>query len=246
MNIKTVNRDQFGLLGDVDYIIDEKTGFIDWRKMVKQDYLVVNLQLKDQIEKKYGKSLNELNLVDLEDKYLLILLGGIKELARLRGFNKVEYETNSCDNRVTAVCRIEWKPNFETGNEPVVFSAIGDATIDNTRSFAKYFLAPIAENRAFVRCVRNFLNINIVGQDEIQPDLVVQGNDSENISQPIKILEQILKKNKIQFESFKNKMIQNGIEGAQSWNSLSDIPIRQIMGIIGVVNELLEKKRKNV
>ena len=47
------------------------------------------------------------------------------------------------------------------------FSAIGDASPNNTESFARFYLGPIAENRAFVRCVRNFLKINVVAQEEL-------------------------------------------------------------------------------
>ena len=59
--------------------------------------------------------------------------------------------------------------NYETGGQPVSFSAIGDASLSNTFDFAQNYLAAIAENRAFVRCVRNFLKINIVAKDEIGP-----------------------------------------------------------------------------
>ncbi len=52
--------------------------------------------------------------------------------------------------------------------QPVVFSDVGSATLDNTAGFGKLYLAPVAANRAFVRCVRNFLGINIVAQDEVK------------------------------------------------------------------------------
>jgi hypothetical protein len=44
---------------------------------------------------------------------------------------------------------------------------MANASIKNTSSFATKFLETIACNRAFVRCVRNFLNVHIVGDDEM-------------------------------------------------------------------------------
>ena len=74
----------------------------------------------------------------------------------------VRYEvTSPSPAYVVATCSIDWIPNYETEDRAVTFSAIGDASPHNTQSFAKFFLGPIAENRAFVRCVRNFLKINI-------------------------------------------------------------------------------------
>jgi hypothetical protein len=179
---------------------------------------------------------------EIDDSFLLILLGGIKELARLRGFNKVNYTTNTAHDRVTAVCSIEWKPNFETENQVVEFSAIGDATPQNTHEFAQFYLAPIAENRAFVRCVRNFLNIDIVGKDEIGTAPVVSSEDNVDVSNPKVVLAKLLDKNKIKFESFKNQMIKHGIEAANDWTNVGDIS-GDVFKCIELVNALLEKKK---
>ena len=153
---KQIKRDDDGLIKGLDYALTED-GLIDWRKMVKHEFLVAN---RDRT--------SESDVSKLEDNQLLILLGGIKELAQIRGYSNVQYsvQTPSSDY-VVATCSITWTPNYETEGREVTFSAIGDASPDNTKSFARFFLGPIAENRAFVRCVRNFLKINIVGQDEM-------------------------------------------------------------------------------
>ena len=70
-------------------------------------------------------------------------------------------------NHVAVSCNITYLPNYETNFKEVTFSDVANATIENTSSFAKKFLETIACNRAFVRCVRNFLNVHIVGDDEI-------------------------------------------------------------------------------
>ena len=63
---------------------------------------------------------------------------------------------------------INWIENYEGvyAFRPT-FASIANATTHNTNGFAAKFLECIAENRAFVRAVRNFLGIHIVGADEI-------------------------------------------------------------------------------
>ena len=62
-----VKRDSNGLLEGVDYVFTED-GLIDWRKMVKTEYLVSN---RDRT--------SETDVTKLTDAQLIILLGGIKE-----------------------------------------------------------------------------------------------------------------------------------------------------------------------
>ena len=69
---KQTKRDQDGLIEGMDYVFNEG-GQIDWRKMVKQEFLVAN---RDRT--------SESDVTKLEDNQLLILLGGIKELAQIR------------------------------------------------------------------------------------------------------------------------------------------------------------------
>ena len=146
-----IARDSSGLITKpkIEYAFTDE-GLIDWRKLVNDKWLVPNRQRTD-----------ETDTSKLEDKDLLILLGGIKELAQIRGYSSVEYDIRSPSlDYVVATCKITWIPNFETEDREITFSAIGDASPHNTQSFAKHFLGPIAENRSFVRCVRNFLKIN--------------------------------------------------------------------------------------
>ena len=57
---------------------------------------------------------------------------------------------------------------FNIDSKPeVLYEEYANATSENTNDFCLKFLETIACNRAFVRCVRNFLNINIVGVDEL-------------------------------------------------------------------------------
>ena len=128
-------------------------------------------------------------------------------------------QTPSADY-VVATCKIDWFPNYETGGQPVSFSAIGDASLSNTFDFAQNYLAAIAENRAFVRCVRNFLKINIVAKDEVGPSnsvidtAKVESQDEKLDSNPKNLLRKVMSEKGVSFENIKNKLIKEEYEGA--------------------------------
>jgi hypothetical protein len=198
----------------------------------------------------------------LADNQLLIKLSGIKELAKLRGFDAVTYDVIKCEKDHVAVkCRIHWVPNFESGtyyslkqenddyfNSRVSFEDIANATTENTSSFAQKFLETIAANRAFVRCVRNFLNVHIVGADEIDssqgvplPSVPQESKRPEKLS-PINLLMEKVDLGEEDFSTFKdilrglwkNKQYQN--EKAAEWESWDDIPKREVIKILGILD----------
>src|SRR6478736_1646166 len=152
-------RNDFGLINGLEYKF-ENLGWVDWRAMLNPEFLYPN---KDA----FGDKEVPDSIEGLEDHQLLCKLGGYKDLARIRGYKKVSYELTHLGNGVAAICTIEWIGNYETSGEVVVFSSTANATTENTSGFGAKFFETIAENRAFVRAVRNFLNIHIVGSDEI-------------------------------------------------------------------------------
>jgi hypothetical protein len=155
-------RNEFGLVEGVEYKYNED-GSINWRAMIPAEHLYPN---KGWFEARNQPMPNSTE--GLEDYQLLIKLSGIKELAKLRGFSNVNYDVLKCEmDHVAIKCSIDWLGNFESENQPVSFQDIANATGYNTSNFAQKFLETIATNRSFVRCVRNFLNIHIVGADEI-------------------------------------------------------------------------------
>lgn len=224
--MKKIVRNENGLIEGVTYSFNED-GSINWRKMVKPEFLVSNKQKTD-----------ETDVSKLEDKDLLILLGGIKELSQIRGYTEVSYDVNSpSSDYVIAVCKINWTPNYETEGKPVVFSAIGDASPNNTQSFAKHYLGPIAENRSFVRCVRNFLKINIVSQEEISgPKNYVP--ETENKIEPKSLLETVMNGKNITFEQIKQRLVKEGFPKSENFTSVSDIPKAKVFELI----ERIQKK----
>lgn len=220
-----ITRNKYGLIENagINYVYNED-GTINWRKMVKTEYLVPNRQ-KTQ----------ETDVSKLEDKDLLILLGGIKELAQIRGYTSVEYKVVAAsENYFATSCKITWLPNYETGDREIVFEALADATSNNTKSFARFFLAAIAENRAFVRCVRNFLKINIVSQEELGDAKLIEDSiqSQESPTSPHVLLEKTMKDKGVSFEQLKKKLIKEKFDNSESINSVQDIPKVKIFELI--------------
>lgn len=216
-----------------------ENGSINWRAMVKPEYLYAN---KDWFELR-GKPLPD-SVEGLADNQLLIKLGGLKELAKLRGYNSVSYEVVKCDRDYVVVkCKIHWKALFdgEASNkvieDPCAFEDMANATLENTNDFCAKFLETIATNRAFVRCVRNFLGINIVGDDEIDKSknkVAAYENSESNI---VNITPQGLLKKQAkdklgcesfdEFKTYLRKLWQEEKyknDEAKTWNDFASIP----------------------
>jgi hypothetical protein len=234
-------RDENGLLQNIQYVFTED-GSVDWRSMIKDEHLFPNKSWFDLRKKDMPRSIE-----GLKDHQLLIKLSGIKELAKLRGFSNVHYETVKCeDHHVAVSCRISFIPNYETNNEPIVFEDMANATIDNTNSFAKKFLETIACNRAFVRCVRNFLNVHIVGDDEIdKSDKSNSSNSKLNDLSPIGVLKKELS-DKYQVSDYKDFLpmlrelhksgnINIDSEIIKEWSDFSDITAKHCRILLGVI-----------
>jgi hypothetical protein len=238
-SIAKYKRDQDGLLSNAEYHFNED-GSIDWRRMVKDEHLFPNKSWFEARKKEVPKTVE-----GLKDYQLLIKLSGIKELARLRGFEGVSYYSDKCElNHVAVCCTMTFIGNYETGGEPIVFQDMANATLENTSSFATKFLETIACNRAFVRCVRNFLNIHIVGDDEID-----KSNLSSSISKGSSISlspQGVLKSQAEQsgvgdFEKLKDLLRSwhtagiykiNSNSNPSEWNDFKDIPAKEAREIL--------------
>jgi hypothetical protein len=213
---KKFERNEFGLIcdGSVTYVYNED-GTINWRKMIKPEFLVPHRQYFE----KRGLPIPE-TIDGLDDSQILILLGGIKELAQTRGYLSVNYVLTAPNkDYVASVCQIAWLPNYETHNQIIVFSSQADAHEGNTTSFGRNFLAAIAENRAFCRAVRNFLKVHIVSQEEI-------GGVSEAPQDDVAttLLRETMAKYGLLFDKVKEKLIEEKLEGAEKFRGIEDIP----------------------
>lgn len=212
---KTFERNAYGLLKGESYVYNDD-GTINWRKMIKPEFLAPNKQYFERFGKKTPDSIE-----GLEDKELIILLGGIKELASKRGFNHVCHTIVAPNaDYVASTCSITWIPNYETGNREVTFCSVGDAHPFNTNGFGRKYLGAIAENRAFVRCVRNFLKINIVGQDEID----ASDKGEEEVDASVAILDSTMKQFNVTLDKIKEVLKNDKFDGWEGVTKLEDIP----------------------
>jgi len=230
-------------------------GSINWRAMVKSEYLYPN---KEWFELR-GKPIPD-SADGLADNQLLIKLGGLKELAKLRGYNQVSYEVIKCDRDYVVVkCKIHWKalrdaaPSMVILEDPCAFEDMANATLENTNDFCAKFLETIATNRAFVRCVRNYLGINIVGDDEIDKsknNKIVSNFKKEETIEIADISPQALLSAHVNktlgintFEDFldhlrqmwKDKTYQN--EDIVNWKSYSSIPAKECRKLIFLIKQ---------
>lgn len=238
-------RDENGLLINVNYVFNED-GSVDWRSMIKEEHLFPNKGWFESRKKSVPRTIE-----GLKDYQLLIKLSGIKELAKLRGFSDVSYETVNCNQDHVAVsCKIAFLPNYETNNEHVYFEDMANATLNNTSSFATKFLETIACNRAFVRCVRNFLNVHIVGDDEIDKSdsgPVISSLSKSNSLSPQGILKNIcIDLGYSKFEEFIDILRTWHTTGVykvpddvnpKDWNDFEDIPAKQAREFLKLVKE---------
>jgi hypothetical protein len=225
------SRDLNGFLTGVDYKFNDDNT-INWRAMIRAEHLVPN---RDSFKNKPDLNLKELDVTTLQDNQLLILISGIKELAQIRGYDSVKYDVIEARPDYVAVkCTINFIGNYETRFDSVSFSSLADAHWDNTHNFAKNFLMAIAENRAFVRTVRNFLKIHIVGSDELggkttNPSVV---DDAIISTQPVALLQKTMNDYNVSFDQIRDGAIKKKIDGAESWTSCDDIPPLSIFTIV--------------
>lgn len=248
MNPSNYKRNELGLIEGVQYHFNED-GSINWRAMIKPEFLYPNKEWFEVRKMPVPETVE-----GLADHQLLVKLGGIKELARLRGFNSVRYTLNTLtDKYATAICEICWMPNYETCGVAQAFASTANASSDNCSGFGVKFLEAIAENRAFVRAVRNYLNIHIVGDDEIDKSKnKVAYEESESIVQtltPHGALHNACKQaGHPDFEDFlkllrqfwKDETYKN--ENAKDWKSFEDIPVKECRKLLTLVNACQLKK----
>lgn len=226
-------RNEFGLLKHVNYTYKED-GSIDWRKLVKPEFLAIKRDKQRE---------GEDDVTKYEDKDLLILLAGLKELAQIRGYSSLKFIPSSSNlDFVHILCEIAWLPNYETEGRTVIFQSSSGASIRNTDGMGLSYIAETAENRAFARCIRNFLKINIVSKEEMNESINNQSQGQTQSSEAAKsdlnptsphgMLQGLLTAKNITFEKVKAKFVEKQEPGASEWEQLTDIPTAKVFAII--------------
>lgn len=229
-----MTRDANGYIEGVHYEMNEADGTVNWEKMIPEKFIVA-------LDEKNKNA----DLSTLKNNEKLILLAGFKHLLKIRGYNHVAYDTlwNS-DGGIGLKCMINFIGNAETEGRNVVFESTADATMNNTKSVNREFLTTCAENRAFCRCIRNFLGINILSKDEMGEKIVSTEDPVESESEshdPGVVLADLMKKVNVSFEILKERMIKDGTEGAELWTEMKDIPKALVFSITGKLQKRLEK-----
>lgn len=235
------SRNAWGLIEGINYVQNDD-GSINWRAMVKPEFLFPNKGWFESRNKPMPDSIE-----GLADHQLLIKLGGIKELAKLRGYKSVSYDIVKCEpNYVAIKCGITWIPNYESDYESY-YEDVANASVANTSDFAVKFLETIAANRAFVRAVRNFLNVHIVGSDEIdssrnKPAEIEESDGSLPSSQDM--LQKIAKKNGhesfVDFQNYLRLLWKSNIyrnNDAANWASYEDVPVKEARILISILKD---------
>lgn len=237
---KTITRNEHGLIETQDYVFNQD-GLVNWRKMVKTEFLVPNRQRTQ-----------ETDVENLQDRDLIILLGGLKDLAQIRGYTNVEYHISvASESYAAASCTIHWVPNYETEGREIVFESMSSATLNNTNGFGQNYLVEMAENRSFCRCVRNFLKINIVSWDElagaqaggqapVSQQAVSTGVSSpKNSAKPSFLLAKKMKEKNLSFEQVWSKIEKEKlVDNPESITELEDIPKNVTFKLIERMNAI--------
>ena len=240
--LQLIERDENGLIRGVNYIYNED-GTINWRKMVDPQYLAVNKQRTSKED-----------ITEVKDEDLLILLAGLKKLLRIRGFKAREFRPVVASERyVSTVCRITFIANYETEGQEVIYEAMADASDYNTFDFAKNYLSAIAENRAFARCIRSFLGIDITAEEEVGPKKIEP--EEEGVVGQHRMIDMFasrLEKEGMSFEKFKKGYIKKYYKNddaeakyktesnPESWETIATIPHADLY----TLNVLLDEKYK--
>lgn len=249
MNISEIKslRHPNGLLQNVNYEF-LPDGRVNYRSLLQKEHLYFNKEKKDKLIETYGKHYEKIPINEIDDKYLLITLAGIKYLAEIRGYLSVQPRIEHVsEQRCVVTTNITWIPNFETNYQPVSYGQCASASIFNTFGWEQNYMEAIAANRSFVRAVRFFLGLSIVGYDEIGfkngvGEKSSQRDDANELSlSPTSFLEKKVAELGLTFEQYKIAVIKKYSgklsSPPQNWESFSDISIPDALFLLDSINK---------
>lgn len=245
---KLLNRNEYGLLDNLEYFFKEDNT-IDYRKMIPTEFLYVNpaISKRKKIEMKYGKSYKEIDVINdkVSDEDLTILLKGTQFLARLRGYNKIDYIIRQANESFVGItCSITFIGNYETQGREVVFSENASATLDSTKGFGQKYLIECCTNRSFCRVVNNFLNTNLLSNDEFiggTEEEYSEPQESQSSPQIFELLTKALKDTGKTFETLKDRLIKEDFPGAKEIKTLEQIPPEKAFYFLDMLKNLKSK-----
>lgn len=210
---------------------------IDWKLKIPTEHITLNREFWSKKNVNIY-SLSEEEREDLKkrspEQGLLIKLSGFREVARARGIEKIDSELVYFSPKHVAVkCTILFQPSNENPLGLSV-SAIANASTENTNGDFSKFLETIAENRAFLRAVKNALNIYILGQDELPVEVNEIVIDQEATPSLHNMYKEMLSDMGYTFTHVKNTLMkkQDEYPGCENWEKIEDIPQSVILVLI--------------
>ncbi len=198
-------------------LIKRDDNTIDWRATILQhpEFFYVKYEHTAavakllSIEEREVAALSPEQIAKVPDRYLVLRKAGVLHLAELRGYYGYEPDVQHAERGyVVAKVMINWKPL--EGEEEISTGAIGDASFESTTKTGALYLGPMAFNRAFALCVRNFLQIDIVSSDELGTNTSPESEPprtADSVS-PQGVLEKTAKEAGVTWE----KLVQGGIK----------------------------------
>lgn len=201
-------------------------GIVDWRNLISQKHILLNRKkfadIGIRVEALSKEETNHYKNT-VEPEFLMISLAGFRELAKKRGYDACSTNLVYCDADMYVFrTTLHFLPNDEEPNG-VLFDGIGGANLSNVNvAFAPY-LPAIAENRAFVRAVRNYFGIETLGWDEVKTDGEVKVNDAIPFGPHVTLKGKMDSKG-VDFEGLKTLTANSDkIEWQESWKTLEDL-----------------------
>lgn len=226
--LKAIKRNSFGLIEGMEYQFDN-IGLVDWRKMVKPEFLVPNSLNFTKKGLEIPKSIE-----GLDDENLLITLAGVKQLAFLRGYKNVTYSCfAAAPDYVALKCSILWIPNYETEDREILFEGTANVKAsEGNKSLYDNYLCAVAENRSFSRCVRAFLRINIVTNEELDSLVSDKTIPIPKEDSKIAILKLRLKEKGITWDQLRQKLRLEGFKEINEIQKIEDLPEDMIFKLL--------------
>lgn len=240
---KTFLRNDYGLLEGMEYKFREDST-VDWKQMVDPKFLYLNPDMgrRNRLETKYGKKFDEIKPIEdrVDDVDLVISLGGLKSLLRLRGYDSVFYTIGESNQSYASVrCSIDFIANYESEGRAIGYTDCACAHMDNANGFGKSYLLETATNRSFARCIRNFLNINIVSQEELGG--AVPDTTESTKEMPYKILKTVMEANKVSWDKIRQKLVDEKVDGSEDFKSINDIPLFKVLEMTARIEKAAKK-----
>lgn len=234
-----------GLVKDFPYSYTED-GRINWKAHLSAKWLRVKDDKKTELERKAGRPLKDIDLSTVDDWYLYVKLGGYNDIARLRGFDSLIQHVDYVDaQKAVVTCTMHFIPNAEEPNG-LTCAGVASGSIYNIKPDFAAFMETFAENRAFARCVRRALNINIVAEEELGKGLALPAVAPESPAteetaslKPYAVLDKRCRELGITFEVLKGRSIASKSilkSDPTQWNDWKDIEKGDVWTLLDKVN----------